>query len=374
MKKESKDFKEINEQIKKENDDLCETIGNQNKNIKKLGREKELLEKEMKEIKINLAQKQKELLNLKNENIQNKNLYLKPLKEEEISNKNLIEIRNKLNSETKDKMLLKGKIDKLDQYLNEEDYERQQQELYIKELVQKLNNAEKIKDNMQEKIALIKNIMNKNAFKNFKVGISMLEVDRKDFSEENPYEDSPQRIGFNVNISAPHMHAYALEYLSEFCTENARILDIGSGSGYLTCALSAMTNYKGFVVGVEHIQELINKSINNIRKNHGDLLDNKKIVFVNSDGRLGCKKFAPYKAIHVGAAVEEIPDELLQQLDYGGRMFIPVGKEKKEKTDKGQYIYIVDKDMKGNITKKPILPVSYGMLTDVESQLNKNKK
>ena len=375
LKKESKDFKEINEQIKKENDDLCETIGNQNKNIKKLGREKELLEKEMKEIKINLAQKQKELLNLKNENIQNKNLYLKTLKEKENLNKNLIEIRNKLNSETKDKMLLKGKIDKLDQYLNEEDYERQQQELYIKELEQKLNNAEKIKDNMmQEKIALIKNIMNKNAFKNFKVGISMLEVDRKDFSEENPYEDSPQRIGFNVNISAPHMHAYALEYLSEFCTENARILDIGSGSGYLTCALSAMTNYKGFVVGVEHIQELINKSINNIRKNHGDLLDNKKIIFVNSDGRLGCKKFAPYKAIHVGAAVEEIPDELLQQLDYGGRMFIPVGKEKKEKTDKGQYIYIVDKDMKGNITKKPILPVSYGMLTDVESQLNKNKK
>ena len=135
-----------------------------------------------------------------------------------------------------------------------------------------------------------------------------------------------------------------------------------------------MTNYKGFVVGVEHIQELINIATNNIRKNHGDLLDNKKIIFVNSDGRLGCKKFAPYKAIHVGAAVEEIPDELLQQLDYGGRMFIPVGKEKKEKTDKGQYIYIVDKDMKGNITKKPILPVSYGMLSDVESQLNKNKK
>ena len=108
-----------------------------------------------------------------------------------------------------------------------------------------------------------------DAFKNFKVGISMLEVDRKDFSEENPYEDSPQRIGFNVNISAPHMHAYALEYLSEFCTENARILDIGSGSGYLTCALSAMTNYKGFVVGVEHIQELINKSINQKRKVSG---------------------------------------------------------------------------------------------------------
>ena len=52
----------------------------------------------------------------------------------------------------------------------------------------------------------------------------------------------PQFIGFNVNISALHIYAYALEYFSEFCKENFRILDIVSGSGYLTCSLSAMTN------------------------------------------------------------------------------------------------------------------------------------
>ena len=151
----------------------------------------------------------------------------------------------------------------------------------LEDLKNELEDAETIKHIFNEKLSFFSNIMNKYSIKNYKVFNSMMEVDRKDFSKVNPYEDSPQYIGFNVNISAPHMHAYALEYLSEFCTENSRILDIGSGSGYLTCALSAMTNYKGIVVGVEHIQELIDFSINNVRKNHGDLLDNKKIIFVN---------------------------------------------------------------------------------------------
>ena len=196
----------------------------------------------------------------------------------------------------------------------------------------------------------------------------MLEVDRKDFSQYNPYQDSPQRIGYNTSISAPHMHALALEWLSDYCTENAKILDIGSGSGYLTCALSAMTNYKGIVIGVEHIKELVELGRNNIRKNHEDLLKNKKIILVNSDGRQGYKGFAPYKAIHVGAAVEEIPKELIQQLDINGRMFIPVGKR-----DGPQYIQIVDKDEFGKISYENILPVIYGILTDVETQLNPKK-
>jgi protein-L-isoaspartate(D-aspartate) O-methyltransferase len=45
-----------------------------------------------------------------------------------------------------------------------------------------------------------------------------------------------------------------------------------------------------------------------------------------ADGRLGCHEFAPYNAIHVGAAVEIVPDSLLQQLSSdGGLLVIPVG-------------------------------------------------
>ena len=197
-----------------------------------------------------------------------------------------------------------------------------------------------------------------------KVAYAMLEIDRKDFAPSNPYQNCPQSINYNVTISAPHMHAIALEYLAPYCTEKAKILDVGSGSAYLTCALSALTNYKGTVIGVEHIDELIDFGINNVRKNHENLLINKKIIFVNGDGRQGFEEYAPYKAIHVGAAVEEVPEKLFEQLDRNGRMFIPVGKKDNQK------ICIFDKDIFGNITRRDLLSVRYGFLTDIESQLN----
>jgi len=196
------------------------------------------------------------------------------------------------------------------------------------------------------------------------VAAAMLEIDRKDFAPTNPYQNRPQSINYNVTISAPHMHALALEYLAPYCTENSKILDIGSGSAYLTCALSALTNYQGTVIGVEHIEQLINFGINNIKKNHENLLNNKKIIIVKGDGRKGCKKYGPYKAIHVGAAVEEVPEELFNQLDKNGRMFIPVGKNGEQK------ICLFDKDKFGNITKTELLSVCYGLLTDPNSQLN----
>ena len=118
-----------------------------------------------------------------------------------------------------------------------------------------------------------------DALRTDKVAEVMLEVDRKDFAPWNFYLNRPQYIGYNVTISAPHMHAFALEHLAPYCTEGANILDVGSGSGYLTVALSKMTNDTGRVVGVEHIPELYQFGINNVKKNHGNLLDDNKIIF-----------------------------------------------------------------------------------------------
>ncbi len=193
----------------------------------------------------------------------------------------------------------------------------------------------------------------------------MLDVDRNNFAPRNPYVNRPQYLGYNVTISAPHMHAFALEYLSDYCINGAHILDVGSGSGYLTVALSKMINDSGLVVGIEHINDLIIFGNNNVKKNHSYLVENGKIIFVNGDGRKGYIKYAPYNAIHVGAAVEKIPKALIDQLALNGRMFIPVGPK-----GKTQYIYLVDKDSDGKVTYKSILSVCYGMLTDVESQLN----
>ena len=195
-----------------------------------------------------------------------------------------------------------------------------------------------------------------------KVYDAMKQVDRSDFTKYNAYDDSPQSISYNATISAPHMHCHALEYLEPYLTEGAHILDVGFGSGYLTVALSKMINDTGIVVGIEHIKELYEFGEKNIQKHHKNLLDSKKIILVNEDGRKGYKTYAPYKVIHVGAAAEEVPKELIDQLDKNGRMFIPVGTY-------DQWIKVIDKDKNGNISEKKVMGVRYVPLTSKEKQL-----
>jgi protein-L-isoaspartate(D-aspartate) O-methyltransferase len=67
-----------------------------------------------------------------------------------------------------------------------------------------------------------------------KVYNSMLEVDRGDFTDiECAYFDRPNSIKYKATISAPHMHAFALEYLRDYLQPGNKVLDVGSGSGYL---------------------------------------------------------------------------------------------------------------------------------------------
>ena len=200
---------------------------------------------------------------------------------------------------------------------------------------------------------------------------TMLQVDRADFIEKDPYCDDSQYLGYHVVISAPHMHAYALEYLypalKNFLNlnpKNFRLLDIGSGSGYLTVCLSKLIKDQGTVIGIEHIPELYQKGENNIKKHHKNLLDEKKIILLNCDGRNGCKELGPYQLIHVGAAAEKIPKILVDQLAKGGRMFIPIGLDPND-----QWIYVVDKDLNGNVTAKKTISVCYVLLTTKEKQL-----
>ena len=130
-----------------------------------------------------------------------------------------------------------------------------------------------------------------------------------------------------------------------------------------------MINDTGIVVGVEHIKKLYDLSIKNISKHHENLLKEKKVVMENCDGRLGYKTYAPYKAIHVGAAIPQVPEELIAQLDYNGRMFIPVGER-----NENQWICLFDKDSEGNVQETKVMPVCYGPLTSPEIQLQNYRK
>ena len=224
-----------------------------------------------------------------------------------------------------------------------------------------MNNAPPNHKNMGE---LCSELITEKWIASRKVYDTMMKVDRGDFAPTNPYQNWPQRIGYNVVISAPLLHAYCLELLKGYLTEGSTVLDIGFGSGYLTVAMSKMMNDKGCVVGIEHIKDLYDWGINNINKHHKDLIEKKNLELILGDGRLGYKNRAPYKCIHVGAASKQPPKEIIDQLSLGGRLVIPLG------VPNDQYIYCIDKDFNGNVHFTKGLSVCYVPLTSAKNQLN----
>lgn len=146
-------------------------------------------------------------------------------------------------------------------------------------------------------------------------------MDRRHYCPSGAYDDAPQSIGFSATISAPHMHASAAESLLPFLRPGARVLDVGSGSGYLTHVLANLVGSEGRVVGVDHIQELVDLATNNMSKSVDgkEMLRTGQVVFVKADGRKGWKEGAPYDAIHVGAAAVQLHAQLIEQLKAPGR-------------------------------------------------------
>ena len=212
---------------------------------------------------------------------------------------------------------------------------------------------------------LVEKLIREGVIKSAKVIQTLSNIDRGCFllGSRSAYEDSPKRIGFNATISAPHMHGYVLEYLKDHLVPGASALDVGSGSGYLTLCMAEMMNYQGKIIGVEHIPELVKNSIKNIENCRPGVFSSTILEIIEADGRIGYSTFAPYKAIHVGAAAEHIPKELIEQLDYGGRLVIPVGKQ-----NRTQKIMLVDKDLQGNISMTEQLSVVYIPLCDKNMQ------
>jgi protein-L-isoaspartate(D-aspartate) O-methyltransferase len=168
------------------------------------------------------------------------------------------------------------------------------------------------------------------------------------------------------------MHAHACEHLIDYLHPGSRVLDIGSGSGYLTHVLANLITDQNstspdqpdsHVIGIDHIQELVDLANANMKKSPDgcELIESSNVKFVKGDGRLGWKEGGPYDAIHVGAAAASLHPTLVEQLRAPGRMFIPV---ESEDGDHQQYIWVIDKKADGSVTKKRVFAVAYVPLTD----------
>uniref|UniRef100_A0A8C4XSJ8 Protein-L-isoaspartate O-methyltransferase n=44 Tax=Aves TaxID=8782 RepID=A0A8C4XSJ8_FALTI len=157
---------------------------------------------------------------------------------------------------------------------------------------------------------LVNNLYKKGIIKSQRVFDVLLATDRGHYIKYFPYMDSPQSIGYKATISAPHMHAHALELLKDQLVEGAKALDVGSGSGYLTACFARMMGPTGKAVGVEHIKELVHESIRNVQEDDPTLLSSGRVKLVVGDGRQGYPEEAPYDAIHVGAAAATVPKEV----------------------------------------------------------------
>ncbi|EFN60177.1 hypothetical protein CHLNCDRAFT_133686 [Chlorella variabilis] len=172
--------------------------------------------------------------------------------------------------------------------------------------------------------------------------------------------DSPLPIGYHETISAPHMHATCLELLRGHLRPGARVLDVGSGSGYLAAAMGLMVGEAGKVIGIEKHPELAAQSVKNVRADHPELLDN-GVVELRAGNVLGDVlegEQEGFDAIHVGAAASSLPDVLVRQLRPGGRMVIPVGPQWEY-----QVMQCIDKDAAGRVKKHDLMHVRYVPLT-----------
>jgi protein-L-isoaspartate(D-aspartate) O-methyltransferase len=160
------------------------------------------------------------------------------------------------------------------------------------------------------------------------------------------YDDHPLPIGDGQTISQPYIVALMTQLAKP--EPNAKVLDIGTGSGYQAAVLAEVCEH---VYSIEIIEALASEARDRLEK-----LGYQNVTVRHGDGYQGWAEHAPFNAIIVAAAPDHIPQPLIEQLAPNGRLVIPIGNREQE-------LLIVEKSATGEIHKRTIAPVAFVPMT-----------
>ncbi len=159
------------------------------------------------------------------------------------------------------------------------------------------------------------------------------------------YDDRPLPIGYRQTISQPYVVAYMTQALQ--LAPDARVLEIGTGSGYQTAVLAELADT---VYSIEIVPPLAVRAAATLTE-----LGYDNVRLREGDGYAGWPEAAPFDAIMVTAAPDHVPQPLVDQLAVGGRMIIPVG-------DDRQTLTVLTRTGAG-VTEEAVLPVLFVPMT-----------
>jgi len=166
---------------------------------------------------------------------------------------------------------------------------------------------------------MVRHQLEGRGFRNKKVIEAFYRVPRHYFAgdvlPDQAYGDHPLPIGEGQTISQPYIVALMTDALNLEGTE--RVLEIGTGSGYQAAILAELVKEIYTVERIAILQEKAKKALDSIGYSN--------IYYKVGDGTKGWPEKAPFGGIIITAAVNKVPDPLLQQLDIGGNLVAPVG-------------------------------------------------